>query len=85
VVASFQERSVEEGYAPTFVYKLVEMVISTGMSFPVTQKTIKERENLGLLAFKFEAVEDIQRIAKRTGLLEKLENLRSNSTVIRSL
>lgn len=85
VVASFQERSVQEGYAPTFVYKLVEMVLSTGMSFPVTQKAIKERENLGLSAFKFEAVEDIQRIAKLTGLLEKLENLRSSSTLIRSL
>jgi heterodisulfide reductase subunit C len=85
VVASFQERSLAEGYAPSFVYKLVEIVISTGMSFPVTQKTIKEREDLGLLAIKFEAVEHIQRIAKSTGLLEKLKNLRSSSTVIRSL
>ena len=82
VVASFQERSVEEGYAPDFVYKPVEMVLSTGMSFPITRKVIKERENLGLSAFKFEAAEDIKRIAKRTGLLKRLENPRSGSTVI---
>ncbi len=71
VILSLRERAFEEGCAPPYVYDLVETVLNTGMSFPVTKKTVKDRENLGLPALK-PAGDDMEKIFRLTGLAEKL-------------
>jgi|GEM_PF-1075376 heterodisulfide reductase subunit C len=85
LIADLQERSFEEGYAPAYVWNLTEMVLLTGMAFPVTAKTLKERKKLGMGPPPSPPVEEIQRIAQRTGLQEKMERLRKRSRVFRSL
>jgi heterodisulfide reductase subunit C len=85
VIADLKEKSFEEGYAPAYVWNLMEMVLMTGMAFPITGKTLKEREKLGLPAQKPLPIDEILRIAELTGLLEKIERLRSRSWVFRSL
>jgi heterodisulfide reductase subunit C len=72
VIINLQERSFEEGKAPSYVYDLDELVLETGMSFPVTKKTIKDREKLGLSPLSPIPVDEIKQITVKTGLREKL-------------
>ena len=72
VIVSLQEQSFEEGDAPPYVYDLVELVLETGMAFPVTKKTLKDREKLGLPTPEAKGIDEVRRIARLTGLKEKL-------------
>lgn len=72
VIVSLQEQSFEGGDAPSYVYDLVGLVLETGMSFPVTRKTLKDREKYGLPPPEAKGIDEVQRIAGLTGLQEKL-------------
>ena len=73
VIARLREKAFTEGRAPAYVYDLVRLVLETGYAFPITKKTQKDREELGLSAPDSSAVGEIRCIASRTGLLEKLK------------
>jgi heterodisulfide reductase subunit C2 len=72
VIVRLREKAFNEGRAPAYVYDLVKLVLDTGFAFPVTKKTQKDREALGLTGPDASAVGEIRRIASRTGLLGKL-------------
>lgn len=73
VVVSLQEQSFEEGDAPSYVYDLIRLVLETGMAFPVTKKTLKDREKLGLSPPEAKGIDEVRRLAVRTGLEKKLK------------
>lgn len=73
VIVSLQEQAFEEGDAPSYVYDLVNLVLETGMAFPVTKKTLKDREKLGLLPPEETGNDEVRRIAGLTGLAKKLK------------
>jgi heterodisulfide reductase subunit C len=73
VIVSLQEQSFEEGDAPSYVYDLVGLVLETGMAFPVTKKTFKDREKLGLPPPEAKGIDEVRRIAGLTGLEKKLK------------
>jgi len=79
VIENLREESFEAGSAPGYVYDQVELMLETGMSFPVTKKTVKDREKLGLAEPKKGPVEDIRKIFEKTGLMQKLEKRRKGS------
>lgn len=79
VIENLREQSFEEGTAPDYVYDQVDLMLETGMSFPVTKKTVKDREKLGLTALTKGPVEEIRKIFEKTGLLKKIEKGRSGS------
>ncbi|MEA3471777.1 MAG: hypothetical protein U9R24_08665 [Thermodesulfobacteriota bacterium] len=79
VIISLQEQSFEEGTAPPYVYDLVELVLETGMAFPVTKKTLKDREKLGLLPPEAKGIDEVRRIAGLTGLEKKLKGKKAGN------
>lgn len=74
VIISLQEQSFEEGDAPPYVYGLVKLVLETGMAFPVTKKTMKDREKLGLPSPEVKCIDEVRRLAVLTGLENKLKD-----------
>ncbi|MBW2636684.1 MAG: hypothetical protein JRC86_04020 [Deltaproteobacteria bacterium] len=73
VIVNLQEQSFEVGVAPSYVYDLVGLVLETGMAFPVTKKTLKDREKLGLPPPEVKGIAEVRRIAGLTGLEKKLK------------
>ena len=71
VIMTLRERAFAEGRAPSYMYDLVGLVLDTGYAFSFSKKTLKDRDALGLPPLDESAVEDIRRVAERTGLLEK--------------
>ena len=76
VMADLRERSFSEGRAPESVRALMESVLTTGMGYPVTAKTLKDRENMGLDPPKTPPLDEIERIAELTGLSERAKALK---------
>ncbi|MBN2284253.1 MAG: hypothetical protein JXO48_10220 [Deltaproteobacteria bacterium] len=72
VISVLRQQAFVEGIAPPYVYDLITLVLETGRAFPVTKKTLKDREKLGLREPEPTPVDEIGHIAGRTGLLEKL-------------
>ncbi len=79
VIVSLQEQSFEEGGAPPYVYDLVALVLETGMAFPVTKKTLKDREKLGLTPPEAKGVDEVRKIAGLTGLEKKMQGKRGGN------
>ncbi|MBW2595764.1 MAG: 4Fe-4S dicluster domain-containing protein [Deltaproteobacteria bacterium] len=73
VIDDLREQSFKNGCAPSYVYDLARLVIRTGMAFPVTRRTLKEREKMGLQPIETAAAGEIRQIAGITGLLDKIE------------
>jgi len=68
VFTELKELSFKKGLAPQGIKILVKTILETGISFPVTSATQRLREKLNLPALECKAQEEIQFIAKKTGL-----------------
>jgi len=77
VFTNLKELSFEKGLAPQGIKILVKTVIAIGISFPVTSATQRLREELNLPPLEFKSQEEIQLIARKTGLEEKIKNWES--------
>jgi len=75
VFTNLKELSFEKGVAPQGIKALVNAVITTGLSFPITSATQRLRETLHLSPLACKAQEEIQLIIKKTGLEEKIRTL----------
>ena len=75
VFENLKEVAFERGQAPLSVVALVKSVISTGVSFPLTETSKNRREQLGIPPFAPKGIDDLRKIAKNTGLEEKLKRL----------
>lgn len=79
VIESLKEIAFENGWAPSSVVALVESVIQTGTAFPITDASKTMRAQLNLPSFAPKDVYDLRKIAKNTGLEEKLSRLKEKN------
>jgi heterodisulfide reductase subunit C len=77
-IEATKSESFEKGYAHPGIVGEVEQIISTGFAFPITSSTIRTRERMGLDTIQ-SAPEEIKVIARKTGLLDKLEALKEEN------
>ena len=77
VLEALKEIAFEKGRAPLSVTALVGSVIHTGTAFPVTDTSERMRARWNLPTFAPKDVDDLERIARNTGLKRKLDMLRS--------
>ena len=77
VFESLKEAAFESGWAPPSVAALVESVIRTGTSFPVTGASKRLRAQLNLPPFDPGDVDDLCKIARKTGLEARLDSLKA--------
>jgi len=75
VFINLKELSFERGLAPQGITTLIKAIISTGISFPITSVTQRLREQLALPPLTCTAQEELELIAQKTGLEEKLRKL----------
>jgi len=74
-IESIKKKAFDKGNSHAGIIGEVDAIISTGFAFPITSRTGRTREGLGLEAFEPDA-EDIKIIAEKTGLLEKIEKIK---------
>ncbi len=79
VFESLKEMAFEDGLAPPSLVAVVESVIHTGLSFPLTDTCKTMRAQLDLPALAPKGVDDLGEIAKNTGLEEKLSRLKEKN------
>jgi len=77
VFEDLKEMAFERGQGPEGVLSVVASVIKTGTAFPMAPTTKKMREQLGLPPFVRQGIEELQAIARNTGLEEKLKRLKA--------
>jgi hypothetical protein len=51
----------------------IQQIVTTGYAFPLTGSSSRQREKLGLDPLKQSFLEDLMRIAEKTGLTVKLK------------
>jgi heterodisulfide reductase subunit C len=75
VFNNLKQRSYQEGLAPENIYGLVDLLLKTGMAYPVTALVNKKRTSLGLSELKenSKTVQDLEAMAKAAGLKRKGE------------
>jgi len=76
VIEALKAAAFENGYAPDLIQGEVSNVLSTGFAFPIVQSQQAQRSRLGLPTLEPPALEDLAKIAKKTGLEDKLAKLR---------
>lgn len=76
VFESLKEIAFENGWAPANVVALVESVIRTGTSFPITDACRRMRAELNLSPFAPKGIGDLREIAKNTGLEGEIDRLK---------
>ena len=74
---ALKERAFEKGYAPPGVLAVVESVLRTGVSLPLTSATQRMRAELGLPPFAPQGLEELKAIARNAGLEEILQKLKT--------
>lgn len=76
LLISLKELAFAEGLAPKTVAQGAELVLSTGRAYPTSAIIDSTREKLRLGKLRDIDVEDLNKIAKKTGLKEKLSKLK---------
>jgi len=75
VIEALKDEAFEKGYAPEFIREEINQVLTTGYAFPIFQSLAyinRIRGNLGLKTLEERKVEDIKKIARKTGLDTKI-------------
>jgi len=70
-----KDEAFEKGYAPEAIREEIKQVLTTGYAFPIFQSLAyinRIRGNLGLKTLGERKVEDIKKIANKTGLDAKI-------------
>ena len=75
VVEALKAAAFESGYAPDLIRGEISNVLSTSFAFPIVQSQQVQRGKLGLPVLENVGLEDLAKIAKRTGLEDKLAML----------
>ena len=68
-----KEKSFDEGKAPDSIYGLFKAILENGIAFPVSARTMKDREKLGLEPIAEKPTEEIKTIMEKTGLISRLK------------
>jgi len=76
LVKAHKEAAFAAGLAPKEVYAEFESVLSTGLAFPVSSVTLRQRAQLGLPDLPPAPAGELVAIAERTGLAAKLDAAR---------
>ena len=74
---SLREAAFKNGWAPSSVTELVESVIQTGSSYPLTDASRRARDRLNLPSLAPEGVDELTVIARNTGLQGVLHRLKA--------
>lgn len=72
VVRALKEAAFLQGLAPPAIATEVELILSSGAAFPIGSLARRQRARLGLSELKLREVEELQRIAQATGLIDKM-------------
>jgi len=75
-IESMRAKAFEEGRAHPVIFGEVANIVSTGFAFPITASSARQRQQLGLETLDESAVEDLGKIAVKTGLSGKIEKYR---------
>jgi len=75
-ILGLREAALENGFGTQPFVDLVESVLSTGVSFPITSFSTSLRAKLNLPPLEIVSVEDVKKIAEKTSLGKKLEKIR---------
>ena len=75
VVEALKETAFESGNAPDLIQGEISNVLSTGYAFSIVQSQQAQRAKLGLPTLETSGLEDLAKIAKKTGLDDKLGKL----------
>ena len=70
-IEHIKQLAVKKGKAPNSIYEEINQISQTGYAFPLTPNTIRRRNQIEL--DEIELIEEIQIIAKKTGLKKLLE------------
>ncbi|MEM2093834.1 MAG: hypothetical protein QXI32_00885 [Candidatus Bathyarchaeia archaeon] len=76
VIESLKATAFESGNAPDLIRDEVSSIVSTGFAFPVVESQRAQRDRLHLPALETPPLEDLEKIAKRTNLDDRLTKLR---------
>ena len=76
VIESLKAAAFESGNAPDLIRGEVSSVLSTGFAFPIVESQRAQRSRLHLPTLETPPLEDLAKIAKKTGLEDKLAELR---------
>ncbi len=71
-IESMKAKAFEDGLAHPVILGEVVNVVSTGFAFPLTASCRRQRQQLGLEPLDESAVEDLEKIAEKTGLSGKI-------------
>ena len=69
-------KAFKDGRAHPVIVGEVDNIVSTGFAFPITASSSRQRQQLGLEALDESAVEDLGKIALKTGLSGKIAKYR---------
>jgi heterodisulfide reductase subunit C len=76
LVKAHKEVAFAAGLAPEEIYREFESILTTGVAFPVSSVTQRQRAKLGLPELSKKPVHEIAIIAEHTGLKERLGSAR---------
>jgi heterodisulfide reductase subunit C len=75
VIEALKDEAFEKGYAPETIIGEISQVLTAGFAFPIFQSLSfinRERGRLGLETLKERKIEEIKKIASKTGLENKM-------------
>lgn len=73
-IESMKEYSLKMGNVPELIIGEIEQVLNTGIAFPLTGRTERERKKMELSPIK--TTEELRIIAEKTGLLDIIQELK---------
>jgi len=72
-IEAMKAQAFERGQAHPVVLGEVENIVETGYAFPLTSSSERQRKTLGLEPLDVSAGDEVKAIARKAGMLEKLE------------
>ena len=75
VVEALKAAAFETGHAPELIQGEIQNVLSTSYAFPIAQSQLTQRAKLGLPPLDKTGVDDLVKIARKTGLENRLAAL----------
>ena len=76
VVEALKAAAFEGGYAPDTIVGEIGNILSTSFAFPIIQSQQVQRSKLGLPALDKVGLENLAKIAEKTGLKDKLKMMK---------
>lgn len=72
-IETMKESALKKGNVPDMILGEIEQVINTGLAFPLTSRTERDRNKMNLSSIKI--TDELGTIAEKTGLLKILQDL----------